>query len=172
MAAFGGFLREIFRPHADKASVHLFFSSACLFLIPGTHLLSFVLCPSFFLYFLLIFHLYSSLPLLSSPTHPSLNLTENLRRLNMLSFPAANLILSLHLSHLLPPLPLQTTSPLYLHFVLSSVCLILSSNCLPCLSNSSVCATPRHACHPHSFFLALCSFFSHAIAAHHSFTPP
>lgn len=121
-------------------------------------------CKSFYLFFpasvlsLLSLHL-SPLPffpalvsILVLPffTHPSLNFMGNSRRINMQSFLKANPILSLHLSHLPPPLPLQTTSALYLHFILSSACLrlsprlpIVSSNCPPCLSNSSVCATPH-----------------------------
>lgn len=104
-------------------------------------------------------------------TPPSLNFIENSCKINMLSFLKANLILSLHLSHLPPPLPLQTTSPLYLHFVLSSSCLrlsprlpILSSNCLPCVSNPVF--VPRHRRHSHS----LCHCLSQAGAARHSCT--
>lgn len=75
-----------------------------------------------------------------------------------------------------PPLPLQTVSPLYLRFILSSVFLhssprlsILSSNSLPRLSNSSVCAptTPRLSL---LLFLPLCLTPFHAIAARHSST--
>lgn len=147
---------------------------------PGTPLLSFVPCPSFLLYFLLIFHLSSSLPLLSSSSFITFyrKLKEGKR---VSSKPTSFLLVIPVTCHLccchFKPHPL-----LYLCFVLSSVCLrfpphlpILSSNCL---LNSSVCATPRHACHSHSvfahgsagFFLAPCHSLSLAAVAHHSCT--
>lgn len=53
--------------------------------------------------------------------------------------------------------------------------LILSSNCLPCLSDSSACAAPRHSCQFHSVFPCNVAFFRHRVtplllARHPSFS--
>lgn len=182
-------------------SLSSFFCSNSLYLffpLPSSPPLAFVTSP--FSLVLLLFHVllfsstflssstsllrFLSSPVLSSPTHPSLNFIETLRRINMLSFLKANLILSPHLSHLPPPLPLQTTSTLFT-FTLSlpppvSVPHLIfpsSHQTVPHVSQIPV-YVPHHAAPRLSlplgfFFLALCHSLSHAIAAHqflHSLT--
>lgn len=147
--------QEIFLSRADNPSTFSFRFR------PLSPLLAFVTSP--------FFPALVSILVLSFFTHPSLNFMGNSRRINMQSFLKANPILSLHLSHLPPPLPLQTTSALYLHFIISSACLHLVfpsfHQTVPFVSQIPV-YVPRHTCHSHS----LCHCLSRAGAAPHSYT--